>query len=98
MQIQKDARDLNSNPYIINVKNGLYNVLEGELLEHSSEYLSTVQLAVNYTPGAECPRFLKYMHESLPDDQVNLIQEMFGYFLIPVNRAQKPELVNQCCF
>ena len=89
MQIQKDARDLNSNPYIINVKNGLYNVLEGELLEHSSEYLSTVQLAVNYTPGAECPRFLKYMHESLPDDQVNLIQEMFGYFLIPVNRAQK---------
>lgn len=89
MQVQKDARELNSNPYIINVKNGLLNVIDGTLSNHTPEYLSTVQLAVNYTPGSDCPRFLKYMHESLPDDQVKLVQEMFGYFLIPVNRAQK---------
>lgn len=89
MQIQKDARDLNSNPYIINVKNGLFNVIDGTLSEHTPEYLSTVQVAVNYTPGAQCPRFIQYMNESLPPDQVHLVQEMFGYFLIPVNRAQK---------
>ena len=89
MQIQKDARDLNSNPYIINVKNGLLNVIDGTLSDHTPEYLSTVQVAVNYTPGAQCPRFIKYMNESLPPDQVHLVQEMFGYFLIPVNRAQK---------
>lgn len=89
MQVQKDARELNSNPYIINVKNGLYNVIDGTLTEHTSDYLSTVQLSVNFTPGSQCPRFIQYMHESLPDDQVHLVQEMFGYFLIPVNRAQK---------
>lgn len=89
MQIQKDAKDLNANPYIINVKNGLFNVIDGTLSEHTPEYLSTVQLAVNYTPGATCPRFIQYMNESLPADQVHLVQEMFGYFLIPVNRAQK---------
>lgn len=93
MQIQKDARELNANPYIINVKNGLYNVIEGVLLDHTPEYLSTVQLAVNYTPGAQCPRFIQYMNESLPPDQVHLVQEMCGYFLIPVNYAQKSFVV-----
>lgn len=36
-----------------------------------------------------CPRFIKFLYESLEDDQVTLIQEMLGYFLIPVNHAQK---------
>ena len=89
MQIQKPAKELNANPYLINLRNGLYNVLEDKLIEHTPEYLSTVQLAVNYTPDAKCPRFIKYLHESLPDDQVFLIQEMLGYFLVPITRAQK---------
>ncbi len=63
MQIQRDVRELNANPYIINVRNGLYNVLENKLTEHNSEYLSTVQLAVDYTPGADCPRFKQFLHE-----------------------------------
>lgn len=89
MQIQRDVRELNANPYIINVRNGLYNVLKNKLTEHNSEYLSTVQLAVDYTPGADCPRFKQFLHEALDNEQVILIQEMLGYFLIPVNRAQK---------
>lgn len=89
MQVQKDIRELNPNPYIINVRNGLYNVLDGSLSEHTSNYLSTVQLNVRYTPDAVCPRFMKFLHESLEDDQIALIQEMLGYFLIPVNHAQK---------
>lgn len=89
MQVLKDICELNSNPYIINVKNGLYNVLEDTLTEHTEDYLSTVQLQVNYTPDAECPRFIQYLHESVEDDQIPLIQEMLGYFLIPVNHAQK---------
>lgn len=93
MQIEKESRELNANPFIINLKNGLYNVLDGTLSEHTSEYLSTVQLPVNYTPGADCPRFIQYMNESLPADQVNLVQEMFGYFLVPVTRAQKCFLI-----
>lgn len=93
MQIQKDARELNSNPYIINVKNGLLNVLDGTLSEHTTEYLSTVQLPVTYTPGATCPKFIQYMNESLPPDQVHLVQEIFGYFLVPINKAQKSFVV-----
>ena len=43
--VQRDIRELNPNPYIINVRNGLYNVLEDTLTEHTPDYYSTVQLA-----------------------------------------------------
>ena len=91
LKVQKDIRELNANPYIINVRNGLYNVLEDTLTEHTPDYYSTVQLAVTYDRKADCPLFRKYLEESMDGDmdQVGLIQEMLGYFLIPVNSAQK---------
>ena len=89
--VQKDIRELNANPYIINVKNGLYNVLENTLTPHTPKYYSTVQLGVTYNPKADCPLFKKFLVESMGGDmeQVLLLQEMLGYFLIPVNSAQK---------
>lgn len=89
MLIIKPLRELNSNPYILNVKNGLYNVLNDSFAPHTPEYLSTVQLNVNYTPNAECPRFQQFLTESLDAEEIPLVQEMLGYFLIPVNKAQK---------
>lgn len=89
--VRKEIRELNANPYILNLKNGLYNVLEDTLTEHTAEYYSTIQLNVSYNSGADCPRFKKFLEESMGGDmgQVKLIQEMLGYFLIPVNLAQK---------
>lgn len=89
--IQKDLRQLNANPYIINLRNGLYNVLEDTLLPHTPDYYSTVQLDTAYGPEADCPQFCRFLKESMGGDmeQVRLIQEMLGYFLIPVNLAQK---------
>lgn len=89
--VQRDIRELNANPYIINVRNGLYNILEDTLTEHTPDYFSTVQLDVAYDKAAGCPLFKKFLAESMGGDmeQVRLIQEMLGYFLIPVNSAQK---------
>ena len=89
--IQRDIRELNANPYIINVRNGLYNVLEDKLAEHTPEYYSTIQLNVSYDKEADCPRFKQFLAESMGGDaaQVALLQEMLGYCLIPVNSAQK---------
>lgn len=91
IRAQRDIQDLNANPYIINVRNGLYNVLEDMLTEHTPDYYSTVQLNVTYDKEADCPLFKKFLAESMGGDmeQVKLIQEMLGYFLIPVNSAQK---------
>lgn len=91
LQAQIDLKELNPNPYIINVRNGLYNVLEDRLDNHTSGYRSTVQLSVNYDKAASCPLFERFIEEAMGGDmeQVWLIQEMLGYFLIPVNAAQK---------
>lgn len=91
LHIQSDIRELNANPYIINVKNGLYNVLEDTLTEHTPDCYSTVQLKVNFVRDADCPQFKKFLTEAMGNDkeQVKLIQEILGYFLIPVNSAQK---------
>ena len=89
--IQQDMRTLNANPYIINLKNGLYNVLEGKKSEHDPAYYTTVQLNVSFDPKADCPRFKAFLEDVMEGDmdQVKLIQEILGYFLIPVNSAQK---------
>ena len=91
MRIEKEIRELNANPYIINVKNGLYNVLENKLTGHMSDYRSTIQLNVRYDPEANCPLFKQFLVDSMEGDmeQVKLIQEMLGYFLVPITSAQK---------
>ena len=91
LHIRKGIKDLNANPFIINLRNGLYNVLEDTLTEHTPDYYSTVQLSVSYDQNADCPLFKKFLADSMDGDmaQVALLQEMMGYFLIPVNAAQK---------
>jgi putative DNA primase/helicase len=64
-------------------------VLDGSFREHSPEYYSTVQLNASYDPTAKCPQFLSFLSGILPESELDLIQEIFGYLLIPVNKAQK---------
>ena len=89
MQIRKAVREINCNPFIVNVKNGLYNVLDGSFKPHSSDYYSTVQINATFDPTAKCPQFLSFLEGILPKEELDLIQEIFGYLMIPVNKAQK---------
>lgn len=89
MLIYKPIREINCNPFIINVANGLYNILDGSFKAHTPEYFSTVQLKAAYKENADCPRFLKFIESVLEEPEIYLLQEIFGYFLIPVNKAQK---------
>lgn len=91
LMVRRDIKDLNSNPYIINLRNGLYDVQEDKLTEHTPDYLSIVQLPVNYDAKADCPLFRRFLDDAMCGDmgQVRLLQEMLGYCLIPVTSAQK---------
>ena len=89
MLIRKAVREINSNPFIINVRNGLYNVLDGSFKPHTPEYYSTVQVGASFDPSAKCPQFTKFLKSILQEEEVYLLQEIFGYLLIPVNKAQK---------
>lgn len=89
MLIRKAIREINCNPFIINVKNGLYNVLDGSFTPHTPEYYSTVQINALYNEAAKCPQFMEFLKSILPEPEIHLLQEVFGYLLIPVNKAQK---------
>jgi putative DNA primase/helicase len=93
LKIRKPVREINPNPFIINCCNGLYNVLTDKLEPHDPGYYSTVQLKANYAPEAQCPRFMEFLRSVLEEPEIDLLQEIFGYFLVPVTRAQKSFLL-----
>lgn len=81
---------LNIHPYLINIKNGLYDVMTKRLLDHNPDYLITTRLPVSYNAKAECPRFITFLEDAMSDnkDQIPLLQEIMGYMLVPINDAQ----------
>lgn len=89
MLIHKPVREINCNAFIINLRNGLYNVLDGSFKPHTPAYIGTVQINATYDPDAKCPAFLSFLHSILDEEEISLIQEIFGYLLIPINKAQK---------
>lgn len=44
VRIQRSPTELNSYPTLINFKNGVYDIETGELLQHDSKYLQTIQI------------------------------------------------------
>ncbi|MCL1874030.1 MAG: phage/plasmid primase, P4 family [Clostridiales bacterium] len=87
--IDKSVREINVNPYLLNFENGVYNLLTDELTPHDSKIMSTIRLGGKYDPNAECPVFLKYLSDVLPETEFPLVQEIMGYMMVPVNKAQK---------
>ena len=79
----------------LNLKNGMYDLhaLENPMLAHSPEYLSTIQFPIEFDENAVCPRIDDFLKSTLPElvenDSVPLIEEIFGYLLIPDTRKEK---------
>ena len=88
-------------PNLINCKNGMVNldaeymafrgVGEPVLLPHDKKYGSRMQLPVDYTPEAECPRWMLFLSEIFPEyqDRANLLQLFAGYVLMPHTKYEK---------
>ena len=81
-----------SNPYIINFKNGLYDILKDELKPHTPSYISLVQLPVSFNPNAKCPVFQnEYLAGTQKgfEDNILAMQEWGGYAMSWLTQAQK---------
>ncbi len=59
---------------------------------HSPDYLSTVNVPVEYDPAATCPQFEEYLSEVLPqdcyqptEDSKGFIWELIGYTIYSGN-------------
>lgn len=80
---------------LIGFSNGVYDVESETLLPHSPEYRLTFQVGYPYEPDAKCPLWQRLVSEWLIDEDgslceawVELLQDWFGYCIVPDTSAQ----------
>lgn len=74
---------------MINVKNGLLDFSTGEIKQHTSDYLSLVQLPVTFYQGASCPKIIKFLTEILTKEEISTIVRVLGYCLYRSAKYEK---------
>jgi P4 family phage/plasmid primase-like protien len=84
-----DRNQFDSNPDILNLKNGFLNIKTGEFTEHSPDQLSLTQLPIVYDPEAKCPNILKFLGEVLQPRDVFTALEIIGYCIYKSVKYEK---------
>lgn len=77
----------------LNLVNGVLDLNNMELLEHSPKYIFLSRMPVKYDPEAQCPVWEKFLRTTLPTKYIKTLQEFIGYCLIPDTRFQKALLL-----
>jgi len=82
-------------PGLVNMDNGIYNIETNEVIPHSQSYGFPSVLPYAYNPTAECPRFYRYLQETLNNDKeiIDLVCEYIGYILSAANPAIMPHFM-----
>lgn len=93
--IRVDAPDLWERPPLerVNVANGILELETGTLSPHSPEYLSPVQLPVEYDPEARCPEWERFVETTFPADTQDLAFEIVADLMTPDRSIQKALLL-----
>lgn len=74
--------ELNANPFLLNVKNGVLDLKSGELLPASPKLYLTKQVRAEYHPGKTSDLWNKVIMDLIPDPDLRLFtQKIFGYTL-----------------
>jgi putative DNA primase/helicase len=68
--IPLDHEQLDSDEWMLGVKNGVVDLKTGKLRPADPADLMTMQCPVEFDPDAECPRFEQAMSEWFPDEEV----------------------------
>lgn len=85
-----NQKDINNDPNLLNLTNGLFNVTDGELIAHSPDIFMTQQLPVVYDPDATCPAIMDFLHQIVDEQDIPVLQEIVGYCLwkaYPLHKA-----------
>lgn len=75
--------ELDTDPYLLNCKNGTINLRTGDLLPHNPKHFITKIIPVEYYPKAECPIWIEFLETifNWNYDLINFIQRTIGYSL-----------------
>lgn len=76
------ASVFDADPRYLNLRNGVYDVVDQRFLEHDPKYMLTKMMGCGYTPEAKAPRAEKFLAELMPDfDQRDYVMRALGYTL-----------------
>jgi len=78
-----EREQLNNYLTLINLQNGIYDIETGTLLPHDKKYYFTNKMNIIYNKDAQCPAILKFMGEVHNKEDIEIIQELFGYCMYP---------------
>ncbi len=69
--------------YLLNLKNGTYDLIADTLLAHNPEHLLSQMADVEFNSNAECPKWLEFLNTIFKGNQdlINFIQKAVGYSL-----------------
>ncbi|MBM4287019.1 MAG: DNA primase, partial [Deltaproteobacteria bacterium] len=83
-------KDLDQDPMLLNVHNGILDLKTGALLPPDRKYLITKLAPVTYQPKASCPWWMSFLDRIMGGDgqMVDFLQRVVGYTLIGDNRER----------
>jgi putative DNA primase/helicase len=81
--------ELDRDPWLINCQNGTLDLRTGKLKAHDPADRITKIVPVDYDPEASCPRFLRFLNETLVDEAViKFVKRYSGYTLTGITRER----------
>src|SRR5215204_1881928 len=81
--------ELDRDPWLVNCQNGTLDLRTGRLKAHDPADRITKIVPVDYDPEASCPRFLRFLKETLVDDAViKFVKRYSGYTLTGITRER----------
>ncbi|MBZ0183324.1 MAG: DUF5906 domain-containing protein [Melioribacteraceae bacterium] len=84
-------KDFNTNKFLLNLKNGVYDLRNKKFLSHSPSYYHNYQFPFEYHPNADCPLFKEKLAEIFPNDQesIDFLRSWMLYLMIRSYEHQK---------
>jgi P4 family phage/plasmid primase-like protien len=77
----------------LNLANGLLDVKTRKLRSHDPDYLSPVQLPVNFDKNADCADWYKQIADTMPGDCWEMIWQIVAWLMLPIRHIQKAILL-----
>jgi putative DNA primase/helicase len=78
---------------LVNVQNGLLETETGAFRPHTPDHLTTVQIAANFIPGADCEEWEGLVDRLFPSDSHSLAWEIAALLMTPFTDLQKAILL-----
>jgi putative DNA primase/helicase len=88
--IPVDPAALDSDPWLLNFKNGTLDLRSGKLSDHDTADLCTKMVPYDFDPNAKCPLFKEFLRRIFNNNVAlqQFVQRAFGYALTGSTREQ----------